>query len=228
MKRLMALMLLGTFSLWGCGQDEQPAQTNESIPAEETEEVTQEETQEVTEGMLMMSELADLLETDLVFDTGSYIKGDVPKGIYAFVSLSSKSAYYSEEDENGDIIENQNFDSFGYVEVHERGNLQTRGVLVHLDALSGLGVSGAKELYETLNDLDGYNGSGYYWIGKDIPSGEYIFETSDSSSSAYVALMSGPVGNSDIIKNSNFDGRYSLVGNDGEFLEVSRASIEIQ
>ena len=41
-------------------------------------------------------------------------------------------AYYSEEDSAGNIIDNENFDSFGNVKVHAAGNLTTRGVLIRI------------------------------------------------------------------------------------------------
>src|SRR5699024_6447434 len=138
------------------------------------------------------------------------------------VSLSSGGDYYSEEDTSGNIIDNQNFDSFGYVKVHEKGNIKTNGVLVSVDSLEELDVSGAKELYEILNELEDYDESGYYKAGTDIEAGEYVVE---SYGSGYVAVMSGPVGNSNIINNQDFEGRYSVNVNEGDYVKLSRAYI---
>ena len=73
-----------------------------------------------------------------------------------------------------------------------------------------------------MNDFQNYQQSAYYKVGIDIPSGTYVLE---SYGSGYVAIMSGPVGKSDIIDNENFDGRYSVTVTDGQYLKVSRANI---
>lgn len=88
--------------------------------------------------------------------------------------------------------------------------------------MSKLGVSGAKELYEIMNNLTDYKESGWYKVGVDIEPGEYIIE---SYGSGYVAIMSGPVGKSDIIDNENFNGRYSVNVKDGQYLIISRGYI---
>lgn len=53
-------------------------------------------------------------------------------------------------------MDNENFDSFGYVYVRGAGNIQTRGVLIRVDAFEKLGVKSAKEIYEQLNDATDY------------------------------------------------------------------------
>lgn len=227
MKRLILLLVSASLFLTACGDDEKESQENVSVDTE-TEAAEVEEKVEDTERTKMMDSLVSKLETDQVFDVGSYIKGDIPEGVYAFISLDPEGAYYSEEDESGEIIENENFKTFGYVEVHNRGNLTTKGILVNKDVFGELGITGAKDLYEILNELDNHNGEGHYLIGTDIEPGEYIFESNDPDSSAYVSLTEGAVGSSEIIKNNNFDGRYSLIGSEGQYLTVSRSTFELK
>lgn len=183
------------------------------------------ETIELTEQEEMFQSLLDLIDEGLAFDTGSYVKGDIPKGEYAFVTFDGSGNYYSEEDASGSIIDNENFDSFGYVEVHQAGNIEADGALINIDALEELEVSGAKELYEILNDTEEYFDSGWYKVGADIESGEYIIK---SYGSGYVASMSGPVGNNSINENENFEGEYSINLNEGDYLVISKATITDQ
>lgn len=91
-----------------------------------------------------------------------------------------------------------------------------------MEALDQLDVTGAKELYEVLNGVEDYSDSGWYKVGADIEPGKYVLE---SYGSGYVAVMSGPVGNSDILTNDNFDGRYSVHLQEGQYLTISRATI---
>lgn len=186
------------------------------------EEVDAEREMDLAPKEQMFSDVVELIDQGLAFDTGSYIKGDIPEGEYAFITFEGSGEYYSEEDASGNIIDNENFSSFGYVQVHEAGNVETRGVLVKVEALEELGVSGAKELYEIMNGIENYSDSGWYKVGVDIEPGEHIIE---SYGSGYVAIVSGPVGNYDIIKNDNFDGQYSVNLQEGQFLNISRATI---
>lgn len=169
-----------------------------------------------------IQEVVELIEEDKAFDAGSYIEGDIPEGDYAFIPFEGSGEYYSEEDSSGSIIDNENFKSFGYVHVHEKGNLETKGALVSVEDLEDLDVSGAKELYEVINDVEDYDESGWYKVGTDIDPGEYTLE---SYGSAYVSVMDGPVGNSNIVTNDNFDGKYSINVEEGQYLNVSKATI---
>ncbi|MUV39463.1 hypothetical protein JNUCC1_03341 [Lentibacillus sp. JNUCC-1] len=188
----------------------------------EVEEVTEEEPIEPTPKEKMFADILDLIDEGKAFDTGSYIKGDIPKGEYAFVRFDGSGQYYSEEDSSGNIIGNENFDSFGYVQVHEAGNIESRGALINVDALNDLDASGAKEIYEVLNDLEDYKDAGWYKVGVDIDPGEYIIE---SYGEAYAAVMSGPVGNDGIVDNNIFNGRYSVNVSEGQYLVVSKGTI---
>ncbi len=176
---------------------------------------------ELTEREKMILKVSELFDKDLAFDVGSYVMGDIPKGEYAFIGINS-SKYYCEEDAAGNIIDNENFQSFGYVYVHGLGNIETRGVLVSVSAFADLGVNGAKQLYEIINEQPNYTQSGMYKIGVDIPAGIYTVE---STGKGYFALLTGPVGNNDIIDNDNFTGRKQISASSGQYLELNRVTI---
>lgn len=180
---------------------------------------------ELTESEKMIVKISALIDTGDAFDAGDYIKGDIPAGEYLFVKFDGGGSYYSEEDEAGNIIDNENFDSFGYVKVHATGNLETRGVLINLSVLETLGVKSGKELYETLNDKKDYNQGGCYKVGLDIEPGKYVLE---SFGSGYWEIMSGPVSGGDIVDNDNFNGRASINLKNGQYLSISRATITKQ
>ena len=228
--RKYLFLIVVSLLLLGCSDDNVSSNNNESNNSEnvnnedyETEELSYEEEEVVvTEQDLMLMDVVNLIDEGLAFDTGSYIKGDIPEGEYAFVTFEGSGSYYSEEDQSGSIIENENFDSFGYVYVHEAGNLKTSGVLVDVDSLETLDVKGAKELYEKLNGVEDYQDSGHYKVGVDIDPGEHVIE---SYGSGYIAVMDGPVGKSNIINNDNFDGRYSANVSEGNYLKLSRSYI---
>ncbi|MBM4762944.1 hypothetical protein [Bacillus sp. B15-48] len=198
-------------------------EAEDPVSEEETAEIEEpDEPVEETPQRAMVNKIVQLIETGQVYDSGNYIKGDIPAGEYAFVSFEGSGKYYVEKDSGGNIIDNENFDSFGYVHVHEAGNLETKGVLISVDAFDELEVSGAKEIYETLNNVEDFKDAGYYKAGLDIDPGQYVME---SYGRGYVAVMTGPVGKSNIVDNENFEGRYSVNLGDGQYLKVSRASI---
>ncbi len=184
------------------------------------------EIKEFTEAQKMLSKLVDLIDEGKAYDTGSYIKGDIVPGEYAFVKIGDTGSYYCEKDAAGNIVDNENFDSFGYVKVHGVGNLETDGALVSIDAFNELGVSGAKELYEVLHDQIDYNQGGYYKVGVDIEPGQYVVESIGGS--GYWAIMTGPVSDSDIVDNDNFNGRASVNLSSGQYITISRATITKQ
>lgn len=226
MKQKLLTLLVGValiISLSACGVNET---TNNNTPKDNVEtsdynESTPSPKKELTEKEKMISKVSELMEKDLAFDVGNYIAGDIPKGEYAFIGINS-SKYYCEKDAAGNIIDNENFQSFGYVYVHGLGNVETRGVLVSVNAFAELGVTGAKQLYEIINEQSDYTQSGMYKIGVDIPAGTYTVE---SIGSGYFALLTGPVGNYDIINNDNFTGRSQVSTKNGQYLELSRAMI---
>jgi len=185
-------------------------------PAQEAEKVKKSPQEK------MFDSLSVLIASGQAFDTGSYVKGDIPKGEYAFVTFDGGGQYYSEEDSAGNIIDNENFDSFGYVYVHGVGNVETQGVLIKVGALKKLGAKNAKKVYETLNNTEDYHGAAWYKVGADLKPGQYTIK---SYGEAYVAVMSGPVGDSEIVDNNNFKGKYSVSVQSGQYLQVSRGEI---
>ncbi len=175
-----------------------------------------------------LSDLNSVIESDekLAFDKGDYIQGDIQEGDYAFFSYNDNGAqYYSEKDKNGEIVANENFDSFGYVHVNETGNISNGGLLLSVSAFEKLNVSGSKELFEMMTEKTDYTDSGYYKVGADIPAGSYVLE---SNGDGYVAVMSGPVGNSKIVTNENFNGKYQVNVKDGQYLKIHKATISQQ
>lgn len=234
MRKLFCIGTLSALLLAACGgEDEKSIETNDNIvetsienaEAEEPKEEALVEEIELTPKQQLLSDLKSLLDENLAFDSGDYIKGDIPKGDYAFVRFDGSGQYYSEENQNGDIVDNENFDSFGYVYVHEVGNISNGGLLVNVSAFEKLNVSGAKQIFEILNDKTNYLDSGYYKVGVDIPPGSYVLE---SYGNGYGAVMTGPVGKSDIVNNNNFNGKYQVNVVDGQYLTFSRAMIKNQ
>lgn len=133
------LLLIGFILLLAACGDDVVEENTESSDREEVEvttedDVNSEDPQEEefdivlpTDQEIMLHKLLNLIDEGLAFDIGSYIKGDIPAGEYAFISFDGSGSYYVEEDTAGSILDNENFNSFGYVHVHEEGNLETRG-----------------------------------------------------------------------------------------------------
>lgn len=189
---------------------------------EKTDKTEKEVKKELTESEKLNLKLSSLVSEKLVFDAGDYVQGDIPAGEYAFIKFDDSGSYYEEDDAAGNIIDNENFSSFGYVKVHASGDLTTRGILVNVTAFEKLEVSGAKQIYEVLNEKENWNQSGFYKVGKDIEPGKYIIE---SMGTAYYAKLSGPVSSNRIIDNDNFNGKKTVTVKSGQYLEVNRASI---
>jgi hypothetical protein len=225
------------FVLFIVGINNAPSSTSETVstPLEETNkeedsEVAKEEAEKevekevkITPQMEMVSKIQELISTKQAFDAGSYIKGDIPKGEYAFIPFEGSSQYFAEKDSSGNIVDNENFNSFGYVYVHGVGNIENGGLLINPSAYETLGVKSAKEIYQVMNQVeDNYKDSAWYKVGVDIPAGQYVIE---SYGEGYVAIMSGPVGNNDIVDNEIFNGRYQLTVSDGQYLKISQGFI---
>jgi hypothetical protein len=239
-KIIMVIALVAVFALSACAGEEnakvkpsanavQPPNTETSANAgsdTETDTETASEPVELTPKEQMIVKLSDLIESSKqAFDTGNYIKGDIPPGEYAFVSFDGSGQYYSEKDPSGNIIDNENFDSFGYVHVHGVGNTETQGVLISPGAFRELGVSNAKMIYEVLNETNDYKDSGWYKVGTDILAGSYVVE---SYGEGYVAVHTGPVGKGEIVDNENFSGKYAVSVIDGQYLQVSNGFLTKQ
>ena len=201
-------------------EDDEEGEEKSTKSKQQKKEVKKEKELSDSEKMIVL--LSELLDEGLVYDSGNYVKGDITPGEYAFIKIGDSGSYYSEKDASGTIVDNENFDSFGYVKVHGVGNLETRGILVNVTAFERLGVSGAKQLYEIVNNQTNYNQSGFYKVGYDIAPGTYVVE---SIGSGYYAILTGPVSNNEIVDNDNFNGRAQITLRDGQYLELSRAQI---
>lgn len=221
---IVITIIIGVAILWAIIASSNNAQDNmrSSETTHATQETEKEESKPKTAKELMFDKVLGLIDTKDAFDTGSYTKGDIPVGEYAYVPFDGSGKYYSEKDSAGNIIDNENFDSFGYVFVQGAGNLETQGVLIKIGAFKKLSVKSAKEIYEKLNDIKDYEESAYYKVGTDIAPGTYIIQ---SFSEGYAAVLSGPVGNSDIVDNENFNGKYSVSVSVGQYLKVSRGKL---
>lgn len=219
---IACVVLFIIIGIIGSSSGENTSKSSASNDIKTTTKTPTTTTATLSESDKMIIALADLIDEGLVYDTGDYVQGDIPAGEYAFVKLSNFGSYYSEEDMSGEIIDNENFASFGYVQVHGIGNITTDGVLVSVNAFDRLGVTGAKQLYEIINEQNNYNQSGYYKVGVDIPSGTYTVE---SIGRGYYAILTGPISNNDIVDNDNFNGTSRITLRDGQYLELSRAQI---
>jgi len=219
----VVVVVIGLIGAFSSTQEQKPvANTGSQKIEQSTQEPEPAVVAEKTPKEKLQNKILNLISTEKAFDPGSYVKGDIPKGEYAFIPLSGGSKYYSEDDAAGNIIDNENFSSFGYVYVHAAGNISTGGLLVSEASLKDLGVKGAKDIYLMFNDLADYNSAAMYKVGKDIEPGKYILE---SLGSGYVAILTGPVGNNEIVDNANFNGRYSLSVSAGQYLSLNRAEI---
>lgn len=226
----VVLILLIIFTITGCDSSNSSnenytknnSSSNSNSSSSNSSSTNKQENKELTEAEKMTIKIVALFDEKLAFDTGSYIQGDIPAGEYAFIKFDGSGSYYCEKDGSGNIVDNENFDSFGYVKVHSVGNLETKGILINVKAFEKLSVKSAKEIYEILNNQNNWNQSGYYKVGIDINPGRYIVE---SIGSGYWAIMSGPVSSSDIVDNDNFNGKAAINLSNGQYLKLSRATI---
>lgn len=218
----VALISLITFTITGCNQSDSLKEKDNYYNYDYPSSSVKEEKKEITKSDRMIIKILELMDEKLAFDTGNYIKGEIPAGEYAFIKFNGSGSYYCEKDSAGNIIDNENFDSFGYVKVHSIGNLETNGILINIAAFEKLHVKGAKEIYEILNEQSNWNQGGNYKVGVDIDPGRYVVE---SIGSGYWAILTGPVGSNEIIDNDNFNGKSSINLTNGQYLELSRATI---
>lgn len=188
----------------------------------DTENVAQQDAAISTSKPAEKSKFDLLVEQKKIFLPGDYAQGSIPKGEYIFIS--DRGGYYGEE-RDGQIIDNANFESFGYVYNHAIGDIKSHGLLVSQEALKELGFAGAKAIYELITKQTDYNFSGHYKVGTDIPAGRYIIE---SAGQGYVEINKGPVGKGEILNNDNFNGSKSINLRNGQYLQLTRASISTQ
>ncbi|WP_257827219.1 hypothetical protein [Burkholderia glumae] len=214
------MSVVATAALFGCNRNADTLPT--SAEKASTQAVTNEQSNAASvsaESPQQPTMMQELVSARLAFEPGSYAKGTVPKGEYAYVG---KSEGYFGEEINGHIIDNQIFPSFGYVFVQGVGDIKTAGYLLSPVALKKLGYKSASEVFRSLTGQDAYNLSGMYKVGVDLPAGNYIIE---STGTAYVSVNTGPVGNGEIVWNDNFHGTKSANLTNGQYIELNNASI---
>lgn len=221
MKRLF-LFIPVLFLFIACGNDVVNEPEEVEDVAEETVVEEQNNEDSVSEGELN-TDVFDLVGEGRAFDAGIYEAGDIPEGEYAFIMYEENGHYYIEREPNGSTLDNENFESFGYVYVNEIGEVETTGLLIPIDEVEAIGATGAKQIYENVNNVSNYQGSAHYKVGADISPGEYVIESDDGI--AYVAVKSGPVGNVDILENERFEGTTTITVEEGQYLDVSGGRI---
>mgnify|MGYP003726011193 FL=1 len=153
------------------------------------------------------------------FPPATYAMGSIPGGQYLYIP-SETNHYYSEEDTNGNIIDNEGLSSFGYVFVHGVGNVKTLGFLIKLSVVKQSEYRTGKKLYEVLKGIPDYDFSGYFAVGTDIPAGSYRLT---SVGEGYYSVESGPVGKSEIVNNGSFSGSVDISVSAGQYLKLTRA-----
>lgn len=151
-----------------------------------------------------------------IYPEGMYRVGtDIPEGIY-YIYTDSSCYWEVSSDSTGDfgsIIGNGNINNNAYVTVYE-------GQYLTVDRGSFYNI--ATREYEMQNSV----GEGMYWVGHDIPVGEYVL-TPEAGESAYWAIYSSSESRRDIMENGNEDTTIYITVSDGQFLEINRGSIEL-
>jgi len=217
---LISVSMILAFSLtfFSCGQKNDKNSQSKTTKKEDESKLSNinAKTNNIKNSLLKM------ISDKKAFAPGSYSTGQIPEGEYAF--LVQGSGYYSEE-VNCEIIDNENFASFGYVYNHGMGNIKCDGILINIQYLGETGHSSIKSLYENITGQKNYNFSGHYKIGVDIPQGNYILQ---SVGTGYMEINQGPIGKSNIIDNDNFNGSKSITLLNGQYLKLNRVKIKLQ
>ena len=142
---------------------------------------------------------------------GSYKVGsDIPAGEYKLTA--SGSGYYCVYPDTGKskILENDNFTSVNYITVED-------GQYIELSRCTMVEIAYASPTTTP-------SGDGMYKVGFDIPAGEY--KLNSGSKSGYYCIHDNSTVNRRIVQNDNFDGSTYCVVSDGQYLVLSRATIE--
>lgn len=151
--------------------------------------------------------------------SGMYKVGsDIPAGEY-FLECTGMSAYVEVSSSSSgtleDIVTNDNFSSFRFVEVKDGQYLTVTGA--KFKPADKATVPAAK---------DGVYEGGMYRVGKDIPAGEYLV-TPESGMSAYVEVSAAASGLlDDIVTNDNITAQMYITVKDGQYLTVVNGSFK--
>lgn len=157
-----------------------------------------------------------------VYKEGMYKVGaDIPAGVYGVFPTSDIMGYYAiTSDSTGDlesILNNDNFDGRRYVELEE-GQYFTlqRGEMRPFEEVS---PEKAKD-----NILP----AGMYKVGFDIQPGEYKVIADPDSTLAYLCVYSDLSGSlENIVTNDNFTGEKYITVTEGQYLLVTRGTIQV-
>ncbi len=157
-------------------------------------------------------------ESGVEYKEGQYkIGADLPAGVYMLVQQNySWSAYFAiTSDANGkDIIKNDNFNNYSFVEVID-------GEYLEINRCSAFPISDAPEI----TPMDGQLPEGSYIVGMHIPAGEYKVE-STKDISAYICIYPD-IRRSKIISNDNFNGTRYVALEEGQLFEVKRGVVHV-
>lgn len=156
-------------------------------------------------------------EKPRIYSAGSYRVGtDIPAGEYKITCIGSHAYYCVYPDTSkSDILSNGNFTTCTYVSVSDGQLLEVKGSsFVRADSAT---------------PSTAFSGQGIYKVGFDIQPGEYNITASESSG-GYYAVLSTVDANTpfNIVDNDNFEGNSFVSVRDGQYLEISRASIDIE
>ena len=157
------------------------------------------------------------------YGEGMYKIGtDIPAGEYVLLPASEYSAYYevnsSSSGELDDIIDNDNFDGRRYLTVEDGPYLSIeRCMMVPLDKAPAVDTS------------SGVVPEGMYRVGVDIPAGEYRLHGTTDFDGYYEVRSSSLAteGFDSIITNENFSGDVYVTVQEGQYLVVNRAELQL-
>ena len=157
------------------------------------------------------------------YGEGMYkIGADLPAGEYVLLPASEFSAYYevnsSSTGEVEDIIDNDNFDGRRYLTVEDGQYLTIqRCTMVPLDKAPKVDIS------------SGVVPEGMYRVGVDIPAGEYKLHNNTEYDGYYEVRSSSLAseGFDSIITNENFSGDVYVTVQEGQYLVVNRAELQL-
>lgn len=161
--------------------------------------------------------------TQDAYGEGMYkIGSDLPAGEYVLLPASEFSAYYAVSSTSSgkveDILDNDNFDGRRYLTVADGQYLTIqRCTMVPLDKAPAVDTS------------SGVVPEGMYRVGTDIPAGEYKLHN-NSDFDGYYEVRSSSIaeeGFDSIITNDNFSGDVYVTVENGQYLVVNRAELNL-
>ena len=149
------------------------------------------------------------------YGEGEYRVGtDIPAGEYKVLANNkSYGGYYCvyPNQNKGDIVANDNFDTQTYVTV-------SSGQLLTVERAQFVAVSKATA-------SNGVSGDGLYKVGYDIPAGSYEATRTGSGDGYYAIYDSSIAGSKKILENGLFGNNAHFTVEEGQYLQISRASV---